>query len=83
MNVRLTIFSGIITALVGTVLGTAATEIIKMNPRQIKYESQFYRNLYDKYHIFGAGLGFAIGCSQQCVRELKIKRDAKENEPHH
>ncbi|NJK48255.1 hypothetical protein HC931_08790 [Candidatus Gracilibacteria bacterium] len=75
MNIRLIIFSGIVTATLGTVLGTAAKEICKDHTYHARYESQFYQNLYDKYSIFGAGLGFAIGCTQQCIRELKTKRE--------
>jgi hypothetical protein len=75
MNIKLIIFSGIVTASLGTVLGTAAMQISKGYPRHAQYKSQYYQNLFEKYAIFGAGLGFAIGCGQQCIRELKTKRE--------
>ncbi|AFY78860.1 hypothetical protein NIES593_16475 [Hydrococcus rivularis NIES-593] len=76
MNIKLVIFSGIITALLGSVLGLAAAHIGQKDFNQPRYESQFYSDLHYKYYgIIGAGLGFAIGVSQECVRELKAKRD--------
>lgn len=74
MNSRLIIFSGIMTALVGAVIGLAATKIGSPNFNQLKYEGQYYQDLYKNYALIGAGLGFAIGVGQECIRELKAER---------
>jgi hypothetical protein len=76
MNIKLIIFSGIVTALIGSVVGLAVAHIGQKEFNQFKYESQVYEDLYQKYYGFiGAGLGFVIGVSQECVRELKEQRD--------
>jgi hypothetical protein len=75
MNFKLIVFSGIVTALIGSVVGLAATKLGQDDFHNLKYESPFYQNLQDKYVLVGAGLGFAIGIGQECVRELKNQRD--------
>lgn len=75
MNIRLIIFSGIITALIGAVIGLAATKIGQDDFNKLQYESPYYQNLQSKYVLVGSGLGLAIGLAQECVRELKNQRD--------
>lgn len=76
MNIRLIIFSGVITALLGSVLGLAMAKVGQKDFNQLRYQSQVYQDLYNEYYIFiGAGLGFTIGAGQECVRELKNKQD--------
>lgn len=80
MNIKLIIFSGIMTALIGAVIGLAAAKIGSRDFNQLKYESQFYQDLHEKYYaLIGAGLGFAVGAGQECVRELKAQRDDEQN----
>ena len=75
MNNRLIIFSGIMTALIGAVIGLAATKIGQPNFNQLQYSGQYYQDLYKKYALIGAGIGFAVGVGQASVRELKAERD--------
>lgn len=76
MNVKLILFSGIITALLGSVFGLTVAHIGQKDFYHPRYESQFYSSLYYKYYgLIGTGLGFAIGAGQECVRELKTQRD--------
>ena len=75
MNIRLVLFSGIVTALVGSMLGLAAVQLGQHNFNQARFQSESYKNLYGKYALIGAGVGFAIGVGQQCVRELKTQQE--------
>ncbi|WP_414582581.1 hypothetical protein [Scytonema sp. PCC 10023] len=75
MNIRLIIFSGIMTALIGAVIGLAATKMGQRNFNQLEYEGQYYQNLHKKYALIGACLGFTLGVGQECIRELKAERN--------
>ncbi|ARV61516.1 hypothetical protein BZZ01_25365 [Nostocales cyanobacterium HT-58-2] len=75
MNIRLIIFSGIITAFIGAVIGLAAAQIGQRSFDQLKYESPYYKDLHKKYSLIGASLGFIIGVGQECVREMKAQRE--------
>jgi hypothetical protein len=75
MNIKLILFSGIITAFLGSILGLASVHLGQRDFNRPQYESQFYANLYKYYGIIGAGVGFAVGVGQECVRELKVQRD--------
>ena len=65
-------FSGLITALVGLVLGLATAEMSRGELRPIKLTSnQLKQNLvYKHYGLIGASIGLIVGISQECVREL-------------
>ncbi len=63
------------TALIGAIIGLAATKIGQRNFNQLKYEGQYYQDLHKKYALIGAGLGFAVGVGQECIRELRSERD--------
>jgi hypothetical protein len=67
MNLRLIIFSGIMAALIGAMMGLAVSRIAqRIERRQI-------------FLITGASLGFAIGTFQECVRQQRNERDEEEN----
>ncbi|MBR8839942.1 MAG: hypothetical protein DSM106950_39585 [Stigonema ocellatum SAG 48.90 = DSM 106950] len=75
MNIRLIIFSGIMTAFVGAVIGLAATKIGQRNFDQLVFEGEYYQDLQQKYALIGAGIGFTVGVGQECVRELMVERN--------
>jgi formate/nitrite transporter FocA (FNT family) len=62
MKIKAIIFSGIMTALVGAMIGTAVSYIAQKKERQ------------KVIIITGATLGFVIGSMQHAVREEKKKR---------
>lgn len=76
MNVRLVIFSALITAGIGWFLGIAAAEMSKSANLTHRHTSATYQDLYsNKYPLIGVGLGLLIGAGQECVREMKHQRD--------
>lgn len=75
MNIKMVLFSGIVTALIGSMLGLAAAQMGQRNFNQLKFQSGAYKDLYGKYALIGAGVGFAAGVGQQCVRELKTQQE--------
>ncbi|MGF1567893.1 MAG: hypothetical protein ACFCVD_07455 [Nodosilinea sp.] len=70
MNGKLIGFSGLVTALLGAMLGLGVAEICEYD-----YQSGFYRNLRAKFVIGGALIGVAVGAGQETVRELKKFQD--------
>ncbi|ACK64590.1 conserved hypothetical protein [Rippkaea orientalis PCC 8801] len=63
MNIRVIIFSAIMTALIGAMIGLALTKISQREQR---------RNILI---IGGASVGFVIGAFQASIREQKRIRD--------
>ena len=74
MNLRMIVFSGVVTALIGSMIGLAAARIGQRDFNQLRFESKAYRDLHGKYALIGAGLGLAAGIGQECVRELRAQR---------
>ena len=70
MNIKLIIFCGCLSGLIGMVFGITALEI-----GNNKYESKFDRELDEYYALVGASIGFAVGATQECIREIKQQRD--------
>ena len=79
MNIRLILFSGVVTALIGSVVGIGAAQLGQRGFNHLKFESASYQNLYQHYAVIGAGIGFVAGVGQACVRELKAQRDREES----
>ncbi len=77
MNIRLIIFSGVMTGLIGAVIGLAAAQIGQRGFNQPKFEGQYYQDLHNRYTLIGASLGLVVGVAQECVRELKADREEK------
>ncbi len=73
MNRRLILFAGLLTSMIGAVVGLAVAEMA--NP---DYESELYQDLHRKYAIVGAVAGALIGMGQESVRQLKQQQDQRE-----
>ncbi len=78
MKMRLIIFSGLVTGLIGMAIGVAATKIGQPDFNTLTYSSKSYSDMYKNYIWFGAALGATAGIAQECVRELKQERDREE-----
>ena len=63
MNIRMIIFSGIMTALIGAMIGLA---IVKISQRELRTKAII---------IGGASLGFGIGAAYQAIRQEKEERE--------
>ncbi len=76
MNLRLVLFSGLITALVGAGIGYGMSRI-ERNPSQVNYKNPYnYQIIYRRYLTSaGAAIGFCVGGGLQMVKELKEARD--------
>lgn len=68
MNIRVVIFSGIMTALVGAMFGLALTKISQREQRK------------PILIVGGATIGFVIGAFQASIREQKRLRSEEYNE---
>ncbi|NJL44883.1 MAG: hypothetical protein HC922_02280 [Leptolyngbyaceae cyanobacterium SM2_3_12] len=73
MNSKVVIFSGLVTALVGVIIGLGAAEI-----SQNEYVSRHYDNLPLKFALVGAGVGAIAGAGQEAVREIKAQQDKEQ-----
>lgn len=77
MNIKLIIFSGFVTASIGIVLGLATAEMSRGEVKPIRLASSQLRqdSPYKHYGLIGASIGFIVGISQECVRELKYTKE--------
>lgn len=84
MNIKLIIFSGLVTASLGTVIGLATADISRGELQPIKVvNSQLERDLrYKHYALIGAIIGSIVGMSQECVRELKYAKERETEDWH-
>lgn len=73
MNLRLLVFSSLITALVSAVLGLGVSRIA-----QSRFVSQPYRELNRQYAAIGAGIGLVAGAGLEVLRQMKSRRDEEE-----
>jgi len=74
MNYRLIIFSGIITALIGGVVGLGVSHLGQPSFTQDRYQTAFYERLYNSYFWIGSGVGLLVGMGQECVRQSQKER---------
>lgn len=75
MNCKIILFSSIMTAMAGAVISAAVLQMGNKDFNQPKYQSHAYKDLQEHYIYIGAALGFSLGAGQECVRQLKAKRD--------
>lgn len=78
MNIKMIVFSGLVTAAAGTVIGLATAEMCKgeLKPIQVvNNQLQQEDSIYKYYGLIGASLGLIVGVSQECVRELKYAKE--------
>lgn len=82
MNIKLIIFSGLVTASLGTVIGLATAEMCRGELKPIKLVSSQVRqdSPYKHYGLIGASIGFVVGIGQECVRELKQSKEREMKE---
>ena len=78
MNMRLVLFSGIVSSLAGMVIGVAATKIGQRDFNSMQYPSESYVIMYSRFIWYGAAIGASVGMAQECVRQLKQERDQEE-----
>lgn len=69
MNPKRILFSSLLTALAGAIVGVGIAEICG-NP----YISRHYQNLHLKFALVGSIVGAAVGAGQESVRELHISQ---------
>lgn len=76
MNYKRVIFCTLITSGIGAFFGFASAELTRDSVGNYRYQSPAYQRLYQQHlMIMGAGLGALVGLGQECIRELKDKRD--------
>ncbi len=75
MNYKVVVASGIIAAAIGALFGWAVSYIGQPDLDRQQYESRFYRTLYRRYPLVGAGLGFAAGAGFAIIQQAKHDRD--------
>ena len=69
MNYRMIIFSGIMAALMGAMIGVAVS-------RMSEHAAIVRRELSGRrFAIVGASLGFVIGAGYEAVRQEKVRRE--------
>jgi hypothetical protein len=73
MNLKLIVFSSLITAIIGAMLGFAVGEVFSP-----KYTSEIYQDTPRKYAVVGGVAGLIIGGCQESIRQLKKQRDEEE-----
>lgn len=73
MNLRLIVFSGVITSVVGVGVG-----LLLANLFPTPYQGGFYEHMNRKYMAIGGVSGLLIGMSQEALRQLKKQRDEEE-----
>lgn len=83
MNYKLVLVAGLVTSIVGGVLGWGMGQIaLRQKPSQLRTSlSAGYQDLYNRQFIWlGALTGGLIGMGQECVRQLKDEEDRRRDE---
>ena len=67
MNFRVVIFSGIMTGLIGAMIGLAAAKIAERRPIPRPLDDSIER----KFSVVGGVLGFGLGAAFEAIRQQK------------
>ena len=78
MNGKLILFSAIITAGIGAVIGLGLAEMRSDSYPYRPSSRPSSNSLHHRYAIVGTGIGFLIGAGLESVRELKKQQDREE-----
>lgn len=79
INGKRILFSAIITAAIGVVIGLGLVKYGQPNENQLKYQTATYSNLFRSYGWLGGGIGFLVGAGQEYLRQAKIHQDQDNN----
>jgi MFS family permease len=74
-NRRLIVFSALMTALIGALLGWSLSYIGRPDVDRLLFQSRFYVWLNARMPLFGAGLGAAIGAGFAIVSQSARRRE--------
>jgi hypothetical protein len=75
MNGKRILFSAIITAVIGFVIGLGLAKFGQPDEVRLRYETESSRRLFRTYGWLGGGIGFFFGAGQEYLRQAKIQRD--------
>jgi MFS family permease len=75
INRRLVVFSAVMTALLGALLGWSLSYIGRPDVDRLLFQSRFYVWLNARMPLFGAGLGAAIGAGFAIVSQSARRRE--------
>lgn len=75
MNGKRILFSAIMTAMVGFVIGLGLAKVGQPNETQLKFDRAVYRSWIRSYGVWGATIGFCMGAGQEYLRQAKVERD--------
>ncbi len=78
MNKKRILFSAIMTAAIGFVVGLGLAKYGQPGENQLRYETDSYRRLFRTYGLLGGGIGFFVGAGQEYLRQAKIQRDRED-----
>jgi hypothetical protein len=75
MNGKRILFSAIITAMIGFMVGLGLAKVGQPNETGLKYDRAVYRSWVRSYGLWGIGIGFVVGAGQEYLRQAKVERD--------
>jgi len=75
MKYKQILFSGILTATIGIIVGITIEEMTNN-----KYNNKLYQDIYERLALVGGVVGSILGATQESIAQLKRQRDLeKEN----
>jgi hypothetical protein len=77
MNLRLIAFAAVISAMLGGLFGSTLSYLGQPDGGRLRYESSFYRGLYSRAPLIGAGLGAAFGAGFAVISQSSRRRNVQ------